>query len=568
MNDLGFLIEDNVLLRYAGDPDDRIVIPEGVREIGRYAFANNETVSEIILPEGVEVIGECAFVGCSWLTRIVLPKTLKRIEQAAFRDCEALEEAKIPKGVRELPRSCFFECLSLKRVSFPEGLRVIGDKAFSGCTLISEVIFGSGLIEIGDFSFELCAGIKRASLPDGLEIIGKHAFASCHQLSDIEIPKTVKEIGSGAFYQTEFLESRNNELIIEGDGILLECKSDEKDIVIAEGVKKISELAFAYDQSLESVVIPEGVSIISARAFEQCSSLKSVKLPESLRVIGDRAFEDCAMLYDIRLPKGLTSLGSGVFGRTPLIENDEASVIDGRVLYAYRGSDEKPVIDESIMMIAGAAFSGNNAVKEIKLDARYICSDAFRWCRALKNVYISKNVREIGAYAFSGCDGLKASIECHDIQVNEYAFDMGQEIRSIHDIGSFSVILLNANTRASDEQAVFDFCASPNEERFLKIKNDEYMTPIAVCFALKGGEYERYLSEHIKEAVCMAVDRKDNEMLDKALGYGSLSEREAAQCAVYAIDNEAREQQLMIMRYKQDSFGSVTDKTIDDRFDW
>lgn len=63
------------------------VIPESVTYIRRFA----DTPLALIIPEGVTEIGEYAFNGCVTLSNIVLPKSMRRVSKRAFRNCPNLK---------------------------------------------------------------------------------------------------------------------------------------------------------------------------------------------------------------------------------------------------------------------------------------------------------------------------------------------------------------------------------------------------------------------------------------------------------------------------------------------
>ena len=63
------------------------VIPESVTYIRRFA----DTPLALIIPEGVIEIGEYAFNGCVTLSNIVLPKSMRRVPKTAFLDCPNLK---------------------------------------------------------------------------------------------------------------------------------------------------------------------------------------------------------------------------------------------------------------------------------------------------------------------------------------------------------------------------------------------------------------------------------------------------------------------------------------------
>ena len=68
---------DDDLIYGLRDNIHRIIIPEGVAEIGDYAFEDCIYLLEAILPQSLRSIGKGAFSGCLHLTRIRLPEGLQ-----------------------------------------------------------------------------------------------------------------------------------------------------------------------------------------------------------------------------------------------------------------------------------------------------------------------------------------------------------------------------------------------------------------------------------------------------------------------------------------------------------
>lgn len=569
MIDERFQIENGVLVRYNGE-EEKVIVPDGVTAIGDRAFDYCDTITEVILPNSVISIGERAFMKCSWLTKIGMPNTLEFIGNAAFRGCDSLERIELPVGLSILPNACFYECINLKSAILPIGINRICLRAFSGCSSLVSINLPDELTKIEECAFEHCNSLQSVILPDSLMYIGRHAFASCYKLSEIKIPKSVKSIGSGAFYQTAFLDNSDSEFVIGGDGILISCISEAENIIVPAGVKKIGERAFAYNEHIRNVIFSDGVSEICNNAFERCKALSDILLTESLRIIGDRAFEECSSLVEISLPTGITQIGVGVFEYTPIADWSETLILNDKYLIAYRDNEKYPQIPDTVEVIAGGAFFGNTDIKAVELNGRIssICKEAFRWCRNLEKVHISSNVQYIGEYAFAGCDDLHAYIECSQRIVEENAFESGCWITFIDEANSFTVQLKNNLTAESHEQALFDFTSNRIEINFEKMYIPEYRLPVSICYAKYNIVYEKFLRENIVAAVCMAVDRTDSELLRCVLEYGFLTESQSIECAAYAIEHKAIEQQVIIMRYKQDSFGAVSDEIIDSRFDW
>ena len=66
-----FVIENGELKKYNGK-DARVEIPKGVTGIGRRAFAGNVRLKDVVIPEGVRSIGVFAFSLCSGLTSVTV----------------------------------------------------------------------------------------------------------------------------------------------------------------------------------------------------------------------------------------------------------------------------------------------------------------------------------------------------------------------------------------------------------------------------------------------------------------------------------------------------------------
>lgn len=97
----------------------RVVLPEGLRAVSFWGFANCDPLQEVVLPQSMEDLGEYAFENCGSLVRLVLPQGLKRIQTRCFSNCKALRELRIPGTVTEIGRDAFAGCSSLTLIVEP-----------------------------------------------------------------------------------------------------------------------------------------------------------------------------------------------------------------------------------------------------------------------------------------------------------------------------------------------------------------------------------------------------------------------------------------------------------------
>lgn len=77
-----------------------IVIPEGVKEIGKLKFVNYINLTKVVIPNSVTEIGYEAFYGCDSLKSITLPNSVTMIGYGAFNGCTSLTDIYY-QGTRE-----------------------------------------------------------------------------------------------------------------------------------------------------------------------------------------------------------------------------------------------------------------------------------------------------------------------------------------------------------------------------------------------------------------------------------------------------------------------------------
>ena len=68
------------------------VIPDGVTQIGSWAFSRCSALTSITIPDGVTIIDWGAFGGCTSLTSITIHDSVTKICNNALRRCTALRQ--------------------------------------------------------------------------------------------------------------------------------------------------------------------------------------------------------------------------------------------------------------------------------------------------------------------------------------------------------------------------------------------------------------------------------------------------------------------------------------------
>ena len=100
------ITEDNVLGSYMFDGLSRIeklYLPLNLTKIEKSALYGRYNLDYVFIPQGVKEIGDYAFKGCSQLSSLVLPDSLEVIGYQPFS--EGIRSIRIPRSVRELSGS-------------------------------------------------------------------------------------------------------------------------------------------------------------------------------------------------------------------------------------------------------------------------------------------------------------------------------------------------------------------------------------------------------------------------------------------------------------------------------
>lgn len=296
-----FVIKDGVLEKYVGS-DGNVIIPNGVKEIGKAAFFCLDTITSIAIPDTVTEIHALAFARCGKMASIILPDSVRSIEEQVFSGCTSLTEIIIPSNVASIGHSTF-EVSGLRKAIIQTRLDYLPSAMFCGCKYLEMIELSNTIVEIRRSAFSGCESLKSIVLPENVVSIGDGAFKGCKDLTCITIPDNSEpsrgriSLGRGAF---------------EG------CRSLER-ITLPSGLRVIQAGAFRNCARLSVVDFPNALEEIEHEAFKDCNSLKDVTLPMSLQRIGEFAFMGCSNLESIRLSESV-EIDVGAFADCPLKE--------------------------------------------------------------------------------------------------------------------------------------------------------------------------------------------------------------------------------------------------------
>ncbi len=431
---------------------DSFVIPDSVKIVGDYAFAEC-TTNSVVIGAGVEVIGVSAFENCSNLTVAILgsvdpdfgtikQSSLRTIENYAFRYCSSLDDIVIPDSVKSIGSHAFRDSGIYDNasggvvyadnwivdytdsldgdVTVVDGTVGIANYAFYQCLTITSIDIPNSVKSIGRAAFYQCSRLKSVGLPETLKVIEDYTFYRCDRLKEFTLPPMLSSIARSAFYKCGTIYD-DGDVDTNDDTIVIPtsvefigqyafygcgCKSTatiDNDttttikgidvIVMGDGVKVIEAYAFYNFVSLKKIVIGNGVERIDAKAFYKCESLEEVVFGSNLTEIGNRAFYKCENLKAISLPNNVITVAEYAFYKC--------------------GSVETISLGNSLTSIGNHAFYGNSSLTSVVLPTslKSIGRQAFRGCTGLSSIVIPSTLTNIDKHAFYGCTSLTVYTE-------------------------------------------------------------------------------------------------------------------------------------------------------------
>lgn len=230
------------LYNYDGE-ESELVLPDSVLgneySIFKDCFSEKRKITSVIIPNGVKGIGKQAFAYCFNLEEIKLPETLISIEFGAFDYCEKLKHIFIPKNVNHMDEG-IFNCENIEKIMVDKENKVYDSR--NDCKAI-----------IKKSTNKLILGCKNTVIPSEVETIGEHAFATSN-IREIILPKNLRRIGDGAFSSCEKLIS----------------------IKIPKKITRISDHCFFNCNSLLEIYIPKSIKDIDFNSFDECESLTNI----------------------------------------------------------------------------------------------------------------------------------------------------------------------------------------------------------------------------------------------------------------------------------------------------
>ena len=245
-------------------------------------------------------------------------------------------------------------------VLIPAGVTVVGVGSFGGRSAVTSVVVPTGVREIGAGAFRACTGLTAATVAESVTSIGYGAFAGCPALTLLTLPV--------AFY------GRHDEFLCGTAADVVYTSAEARALPPEFRMHGVALLG--YDGEERRLALPEGIYEVRCGALTAEQEINALHLPATLRGLQEGALSELSLLDEITVAEDNPAL---------TYEGGRLTSRDGDILYRVR-----------------AHYHGT-----LPVTTRRVGDGAAYGLAEYTDLALSAAVREIGDYAFAGCEMLE-----------------------------------------------------------------------------------------------------------------------------------------------------------------
>ena len=437
---------------------------KNVVTIGDECFRYSKLAS-VTLPDTITSLGTTAF-SATPITELNFPKTLKNATELSlgndvFSSCDKLIEVIVPAYIVNIPR-LFLAGESIEKITLLGSVKSIGMYAFAG-TKIKElnITFKDGA-SIDDSIFSNCGVLTTVNIhfEEGvtnyptLTDVGFGTSIPTFVCDSEEIVNALKEAWSR--YSAFITVGVVSPFVIE-DGILKGFNGTEKDtnVVIPEGINRISKGVFENNPYVKSIVLPSTLEVLEDNVFSGCSNLMSIEFtsdfPEKdIKCVNYKGVEKELKDYNWSVPGVVFIVANenvkanlykcfNYLRRESIYTKDEIVVANDTIISAdgetlIKGinfADGVFTMPSGIKHIASHCFNENANLRAIDLTGVETIGMYAFYRTSLEEVVLPATVVSIGECCFSEIDALRTIKIEGALEIGDSAFNTCQYVESI-----------------------------------------------------------------------------------------------------------------------------------------
>ncbi len=385
-------------------------------------YSQKSSITKVIISDGITNIGNYAFNICTSLQTAELAESVISINDNAFNGCNALQSITMPK-VETIGNEAFMNCQALNNVTLPDELTSIGTRSFASCYAFTDMRVPERVTAIGEGAFRSCKNMVNITLPASLTSISKDAFNSCSALKTLYFTGEIGAFNSITMDTsvTNVFNKLNKHYGVVCDGDLrYYFRDDYGTLEIAGKGDAINSDIWNGNTKIAAVIIPQNITTIGENAFSGCSNLKKIYYIGDGKNIevkeGNDEFESAAKYTNVYV----SDTDNTIYNYTD--KNQTRLVLNGHgVMTNYDDSDSSyankspwrkntqlstVTFEDGLTSVGSYSFIGCTNISNVVLSDSVvnINNGAFSGCTNLKDITISSSVESIGADAFKDCN--------------------------------------------------------------------------------------------------------------------------------------------------------------------
>lgn len=252
--------------------------PASLQKIGKEAFRNTPA-EKVVLPDGMTEIGIGAFAYNAQLTSVTVGEG-PQVFSCTFMHCPKLAEVKLPESATEL-QFTFFNCPKLNEINLPKNITTLGASPFGK------------------------TGISSLSIPSSVQQMAYESLTFSNALTSLEFVNSSKEL-------LLFNDKDNYAYFRENDLPVSDSPKPQNLQKLHIG-RSLENLSFSGNKSLTNVTFGPDVKYICESMLEDCPLITSISIPDKVETIGANAFKGCTGLTNLYLGASVRQIGNNAF---------------------------------------------------------------------------------------------------------------------------------------------------------------------------------------------------------------------------------------------------------------